>query len=193
MVSMGNVMAGLVETRWRRYGKDRVYVKTVDGVDTGDVDLVAGCVVAAVAGFEVQLNDCLRRWTEQLAGVAAAPPVEALAALPEVPASRVVEVPVAEVPVAEAPVIVRLDAPVVERPVDDVAANVAGAAAWAKRVEVNAQAPVKNLVARLLGVKTDERAWRVGARGEEKVAAELARATTRLAPRSPTANSATYP
>jgi len=52
-------------------------------------------------------------------------------------------------------------------------ANVAGAAARAKRDEVNAQAPVRNLVARVLGVKTEERAWRVGAKGEEKVGKEL--------------------
>lgn len=55
----------------------------------------------------------------------------------------------------------------------DLAANVAGAAARAKRIEVNAQAPVLNFVARVLGVKTDERAWRVGAKGEEKAAGEL--------------------
>lgn len=55
----------------------------------------------------------------------------------------------------------------------DMSANVAGAAARARRDEVNAQAPVRNLVARVLGVKTEERAWRVGAKGEEKVGKEL--------------------
>jgi len=55
----------------------------------------------------------------------------------------------------------------------DLSTNVAGAAARAKREEVNAEAPVRNLVARVLGVKTDERAWRVGAKGEEKVGKEL--------------------
>jgi Nuclease-related domain len=54
-----------------------------------------------------------------------------------------------------------------------VSANVAGGAARAKRDEVNAQAALRNLVARVLGVKTDERAWRVGAKGEEKVGKEL--------------------
>jgi hypothetical protein len=64
--------------------------------------------------------------------------------------------------------------PVVEvAPVRDLAANVAGAAARAKRDEVNAKAPVMNLAARAFGVKTEERAWRVGAKGEEKVAHEL--------------------
>lgn len=57
----------------------------------------------------------------------------------------------------------------------DLVKNLAGAAARAKRNEVNAEAPVLNLVARVLGVKTDERNWRVGAKGEEKVAGQLAK------------------
>ena len=36
-------------------------------------------------------------------------------------------------------------------------------------------APVKTLLARVLGVHTDERAWRIGADGEEAVAARLAK------------------
>lgn len=57
----------------------------------------------------------------------------------------------------------------------DLADNVAGAAVRAKRDEVNAKAPVFNLVARLFGVRTEERSWRVGAKGEEKVGKELAK------------------
>lgn len=36
-------------------------------------------------------------------------------------------------------------------------------------------APVKSVLARVLGVHSDERAWRIGADGEEKVAAQLAK------------------
>ena len=82
-------MVGLVETRWRRYGKDRVYVRTVDGVEVGHVDLVAGCVVASVAGFEVELDDCLGRWTEQLADAAAAAPPPAASVVGVVEVSAV--------------------------------------------------------------------------------------------------------
>ena len=35
------------------------------------------------------------------------------------------------------------------------------------------QAPVRTFIARVLGAKTDERAWRIGADGEEMVAVEL--------------------
>ena len=118
-------MTQLIETRWIRYGKDRVYLKTADGDDVGDVDLVARTFVAKVPDYEAELQMCLARRTgtaDQLT-----------------------------------------------------TANVAGAAARAKRNEVTAQAPVMNLVARVLGVKTDERAWRVGAKGEEKVADELSK------------------
>ena len=38
---------------------------------------------------------------------------------------------------------------------------------------MKAQSPVWNLVARVLGVETDERSWRVGAEGEEKVGRRL--------------------
>lgn len=41
------------------------------------------------------------------------------------------------------------------------------------RPSAKAHAPVWNLVARVLGVKTDERNWRVGAEGEEKVGRRL--------------------
>jgi hypothetical protein len=54
-------------------------------------------------------------------------------------------------------------------------ANLAGSAARAKRDEVNGQAPVLNMFARMLGIKTEERDWRVGANGEKKVGKELAK------------------
>ena len=154
-----NVVVELIETRWKRYGKDRVYVKTVDGIDVGHVDLVARCVVSTVPAFELELKDCLRRWDDRSGDDA--PPVVAAA----------------ESPTMHATVVGDLVDPnavsMVEAAVVDLAANIAGAVVRAKRNEVNAEAPVKNFVARLLGVKTDERAWRVGAKGEEKIAGEL--------------------
>ncbi len=42
-------------------------------------------------------------------------------------------------------------------------------------VALKEAAPVRTLLTRVLGVHTDERAWRVGADGEEKVAAQLAK------------------
>jgi hypothetical protein len=156
----------LIETRWKRYGKDRVYVKTADGDDVGHVDLVEQTVVARIADYETELRACLARWT----GEAASAPEEPAPMAP----ARVIAEAEAE---AEAPNIdlATNESPAVEDGCRDLTANLAGAAARAKRNEVNAQAPVMNFVARVLGVKTDERAWRVGAKGEQKVAGELAK------------------
>jgi hypothetical protein len=57
----------------------------------------------------------------------------------------------------------------------DLAINRAGAGAREQAVAARDAAPVKTVFARVLGVHTDERAWRIGADGEEKVAAQLAR------------------
>ncbi|MEX2290273.1 MAG: nuclease-related domain-containing protein [Mycobacteriales bacterium] len=57
----------------------------------------------------------------------------------------------------------------------DLGDNAAGAGAKALAQEHREQAPVRTLLARVLGVHTDERAWRVGAKGEETVGRELER------------------
>ena len=156
-------MTQLIETRWRKHGKDRVYLKTSDGEQVGHIDLVAKNVVAAVDGYEDELAECLARWTDGDASPEEPPPAGADVDAAE--PSRGWDSPEADEALS--------DPPAADAEGLDLATNVAGAAARAKRNEVNAQAPVLNFVARVLGVKTEERAWRVGAKGEEKVAAEL--------------------
>jgi hypothetical protein len=56
----------------------------------------------------------------------------------------------------------------------DLAGRPAGALVREQAIAARQAAPVRTLVARVLGVHTDERAWRIGADGEELVAAELA-------------------
>ena len=136
-------------------------MKTTDGDDVGHVDLVARTVSARVPHYEMQLQMCLARWTSAADQLSDEPQVAAP------PASVEVCVTTPEPTITEPSI--------VEEVAKDLATTVAGAAARAKRNEVNAQAPVMNFVARVLGVKTDERAWRVGAKGEEKVAKELAK------------------
>ena len=67
------------------------------------------------------------------------------------------------------------DAPVVcEKPEwEDLASRRAGAMAREQAIALKQAAPVRTLLARVLKVHTDERAWRIGADGEEKVAARL--------------------
>lgn len=57
----------------------------------------------------------------------------------------------------------------------DLASHLAGGAARAKRDEINRQAPILHLAARLLGMHTEERSWRLGSKGELKVGRELDR------------------
>jgi hypothetical protein len=152
-------MSHLAVVPWSRYGKKRLYVKTADGRDIGHIDLQTGAVVATVDGFTAELAAIAR---EHMDGeVRSAPSVDRSSA--DLPPPRHVD-EADQPPVGDE---LQVD------PSFDVSTNVAGAAARAKRDEVNARAPVRNLVARVLGVKTDERAWRVGAKGEEKVGKEL--------------------
>jgi hypothetical protein len=65
--------------------------------------------------------------------------------------------------------------PAVEAPWTDLALNQPGAAVRAKAKELQEAAPVATFVARVAGVHTDERAWRLGDNGEVAVAKELAR------------------
>jgi hypothetical protein len=57
----------------------------------------------------------------------------------------------------------------------DLASDRPGAAVRAKAVELRQSEPVWTLLARVAGGHTQERAWCIGARGEEKVGKELAK------------------
>lgn len=57
----------------------------------------------------------------------------------------------------------------------DLALRQAGQAAREQAVAHREAEPVRTFVGRVLGVRNDERAWRIGAKGEEKVAAQLGR------------------
>lgn len=77
-------------------------------------------------------------------------------------------------PRAETRVAVAPPAPTQHRPISrDLALNCPGSAARLKHQEVTRDAPVRSFVARALGVATQERVWRIEAKGQEKVAREL--------------------
>ena len=60
-----------------------------------------------------------------------------------------------------------------KEPPRDFALNCPGGVAGSKRDEVNREAPLRNLAARVLGIDTEERTWRVCAKGAQKVDREL--------------------
>jgi hypothetical protein len=64
-------------------------------------------------------------------------------------------------------------APAEAQTAQDLATHRPGAAARAKALEARRAAPVRSQVARVLGVHTNERAWRIGADGEEEVGRRL--------------------
>ncbi|MGN6089190.1 MAG: nuclease-related domain-containing protein [Actinomycetales bacterium] len=102
--------------RWRKYGKDRLYVTAADGTKLGHRDL----------------------------------PEQSPEPGTEMPTTGTAEV-------------------------EDLAQRGAGAMAREQARALKQAAPVRTFVARVLGVHTDERAWRIGADGEEMVAAQLAK------------------
>lgn len=184
-------MTEFVETRWKRYGKDRIYVRTADGVDVGFVDLVGKSAHPASPEFASEVDDCLARWCAQSTdrAIDAEAPVgqtsidddrfatvddldgsDEYIALPEVNEQLHSAPEPAPSRQELAPAIAR-----VAPPARDLIENRAGASAKAKRNQVNARAPVVNFVSRVLGVKTEERSWRVGMKGEEMVGDELAK------------------
>jgi hypothetical protein len=62
-----------------------------------------------------------------------------------------------------------------DEPWTDLAENLAGQAVRARAIAAQGEQPVMTWLARLLGVHTEEWAWRRGEKGEELVAKELAR------------------
>jgi hypothetical protein len=133
--------------RWRRYGQDRLYVNALDGTRAGWLDLVSG---------ELTVED----------GWAADDVRAALASVPE--AARWLTGPSPNL---------ELSATIGEG--EDLAGRHPGAAARRRaegeRDRLKAKAPVARLVLRLAGEHTDERAWRVGADGEEAIGSRLER------------------
>lgn len=178
-------------TRWTRYGKDRLYVSTAAGGKVGWVDLLtdeehpeaperAAELTTAVAGWRAThpavsdvvpaaLSKDQQTLPQQRPGPRPAPMTTQRPPPPSAPAAALPAEPAATGAVPDAH----------PHPVPDVAEDLAsrraGAMAREQAVALKQAAPVRTLLARALGVHTDERAWRIGADGEEKVAVQLAK------------------
>ncbi len=174
---MDGTATPVVVQRWRRFGHDRAYVK-VGGDQVGYRDLRSGEIHCS----ESDLTDLVERATTELLArardkaaadytprharpVGTPAPVDAAAppAGPPVPPIPPVP-PVPTAPVAPGP-----------RPDADLGRNAPGESARRQAIEHRDAAPVRTLLARVVGAKTDERAWRIGADGEEAVARRLAK------------------
>ncbi|RZS86891.1 nuclease-like protein [Motilibacter rhizosphaerae] len=143
----------LTLVRWRRYGKDRLYVRDGQDQQLGWHDLLTGHTMLNPGARALEVERAVAHWRSQHG-------FPSLGDQQQVPQ-----------PVQPRPAPARSTPP--SPPGEDLAQRRAGAAAREQADAERRAAPVRTLVARVLGVHTDERAWRIGAKGEEKVAAEL--------------------
>jgi hypothetical protein len=162
-------MTQATTNRWTHRGKDRLYVKTPDGLQVGWLDLITGKSVIEQPALSEQFHAAIREYEATwpvLAGEHRAfAPHEQAKAVP------VVSVVPMELPV---PVVAPAEA---QRPVYDLALNRPGQAVRAlaetELAAMKDRSKIGTFFARVTDAKTEERAWRVGAEGEESVGPRL--------------------
>jgi hypothetical protein len=149
-------VSSLSVVRWRRFGQDRLYVSDIDGVRLGWVCLRTGETMVEVPQQRAAFDAAVAEWgAREAENLRADSPKEP----EELPGPR--------------------SAPDDEPAWVDLAGNRPGALAQEQATLHRDAAPVRTLLARVLHVHTEERAWRVGAKGEEAVAAQLAKLDSR--------------
>lgn len=144
--------------RWKRYGHDRTYLKGMDGAALGWIDNATGALTIEDEANRPALEEWLA--SNEVAG--------APATAPSTTASGPLEQPLA---VHSSTTLEDID----------LASNRPGQAArqraQAELESMREQSRFFTGVARILNVKTDERAWRVGANGEETIGGKLEKLT----------------
>jgi hypothetical protein len=150
--------------RWRRYGHDRLYVADEDGQQLGWHDLTKGHTHVTEPSRRTDVHQAVSTW---LASTGHQAPERAGAVAPtraKDPAHELKRDTAPE-PLPAMPLELRAE--------DDLADRRAGALARERATSLREQAPVKTFIGRVLGAHTEERAWRVGAKGEERVGDRL--------------------
>lgn len=154
----------LTVTRWTRYGKDRLYVSTADGRRVGWPDLQTGATTVELPEFAAVMTVVVSAHPACAGAHAQETPTTA-------PSSFAAPTPSAAPAVPIEPMATWVD----------LAANRPGQAAReqadAELAAMRDRTKVGAFLARALDVKTDERAWRVGAKGEASIGAKLDKLT----------------
>lgn len=138
-------MDQLEVARWRKYGKDRLYVSGPDGQRLGWHDLLDGTDHVACAEHLTTVQNAVAQWRAGHASIAVE---HAVTAPPSSPRAR---------------------------DWVDLAGRAAGQMALAQADALRAAAPRRGFWARIFGPPPPDHSWRVGARGEQLVGRELAR------------------
>lgn len=145
---LGDKAPRFTAVRRNIYGNDMLYIEGADGTHIGRANLATGRVVLDQPQYQSDVERVVAEWRAAHTGAQAA-----TAALDASPAPTVVA----------------------DSGWHDLATNRPGEGVRRKALEVRRKAPVKAFLGRLLGIKTEERSWRVGADGEEEVARRLSR------------------
>lgn len=152
-------------TRWKRYGKDRLYIKLADETQLGYWDLMTDEACPESPKHLEAITQAAAHWKSGRVGWVAPVSANVRSAPASLPALSRPEPDVIPAETAAPPM----------RPWLDLTTNPAGAEARGRATAAREAAPTKSLFARVLGVHTAERSWRIGADGEERVAAQLAK------------------
>ena len=139
--------AELTATRRNATGDDVLYIELTDGTNVGRVKLGTGKVVIERPELHDEFYRAVAVWEMEQGQRQLAEPAIERSSPPLVSGSQW----------------------------RDLAANRPGEALRRRAIEVRQEAPLKAFFGRVFGMKTDERAWRIGADGEEEVARRLAR------------------
>ena len=167
------IVSDPVAKRWTKYGHDRLYVQTAEGTRLGYWDNKTRTAVLVDGADQAAFDAALTAHRGDQPPAVVAVPAQAAAVEPPPPVSVYEPTLVAtpREPVEDVTALVTVES---ETPQwSDLADTRAGAAAREQALALKQAAPVKTFLARALGVKTEERAWRIGADGEEAVAARL--------------------
>ena len=156
----------LVAERKRFYSHDMLYVTDAAGTKVGQINLGSGKVTMDLPERRPAFDRFVASWRAE--NTASLEADKTLADDPGLSTATVEDQPA-----------IGIDASLPREVVGeesvwrDLSKNRAGQAVRERAVELRAEAPVKTFVARVFGVHTDERAYRVGADGEEGVAWRL--------------------
>jgi hypothetical protein len=154
----------LVVSRWTRYGKDRLYVSTDSGQRVGWLDLVTGEPT-------LEMPEMADAFHEAVAAHQSGLPLHATTEVTAPSPQAVAKVEPVAVEARSAVSVEWTDLGL-NRPGQGVRAE-----AESRLADMKEQSKVGTFLKRAFDVKTDERAFRVGADGEEAVGARLDRLT----------------
>lgn len=167
------MLNNITAKRWQRYGNDRLYIYAGD-TKIGWHDLNTGDNHPDKPEHEPLINTAVDQWTTTQH--AACVKIDTTTPKHPNPKQNTPEQP--ETPTTTAQPVTPTPTPVTDtEPWIDFTTNTPGQSAHTQALKERANAPIRTTIARALGVHTNERAWRIGAKGEQLVARELYKTT----------------